>query len=118
MLKIPGRQWKVMTQGRRGDQGIRKTDLVAPSNLTSAPSKGKMKVNVREQCQQLLDFCLFVVLTHLSSSKLCDGDDGEISLHLPRLKTFEVLTGWLIPAQVINQNITIEEDFIHATAVL
>ena len=30
MLKIPGRQWKVMTQGRRGDQGIRKTDLVAP----------------------------------------------------------------------------------------
>jgi hypothetical protein len=29
----------------------------------------------------LLDVCLFVVLTHLSNSKLCDGDDGEISLH-------------------------------------
>jgi hypothetical protein len=107
-----------MIQGYCGDQGIRKTGLVAPSNLTSAPSKGKIKVNVREQCQQLLDFCLLVVLTHLSSSKLCNGDDGEISLHLPRLKTLEVLPGWLIPAQVINQNITIEEDILHAKAVL
>jgi len=42
----------------------------------------------------------------------------EISLHLPRLKTFEVLTGWLIPAQVINQNITVEEELIHWTAAL
>jgi hypothetical protein len=45
-----------MTQGCRGDQGIRKTGLVAPSNLTSAPRKGKMKINVREQGQQVLDF--------------------------------------------------------------
>lgn len=65
-----------------------------------------------------MDFCLFFLLPHLSSSKLRDCNDREIALHLSRLKTFEVLTGWLIPAQVINQNITIEEDLIHWTAVL
>ena len=110
MLEIPRRQPEVMNQGGRGDQGIRKAGVVVPSNLTPAPCNGKIEVNVREQGQQLLDLCLFFLLPHLSRRQFRDGDDREISLHLPRLKAFEILPGWLIPAQVINQNIAIEED--------
>jgi hypothetical protein len=47
------------------------------------PRNGKIEVNVREQCQQLLDLCLFVLLPHLSRRQLCNRDDREISLYHP-----------------------------------
>ena len=107
-----------MQQGGRGDQGIRQASVVLPSNLTPTPRDGKIEVNMREQGQQVLDFCLFILLPHLARCQFRNGDDREVALQLSCLKAFEVLPGWLIPAQVINQNITIEEDIIHAKAVL
>src|SRR5215813_14128796 len=86
--------------------------MVLPSNLTPTPRDGKIEVNMREQGQQVLDFCLFILLPHLARCQFRDGDDREISLHLPRLKASEILPGWLIPTQVINQNITIEETVV------
>ena len=71
---------------------------------------------MREQGQQVLDFCLFILLPHLARCQFRNGDDREVALQLSCLKAFEVLPGWLIPAQVINQNITIKKDLIHWTA--
>jgi hypothetical protein len=68
-----------------------------PSNLSPTPRNGKIEVNVREQGQQVLDLCLFFLLPHLSRSQFRNSDDREIPLHLPCLKAFEILTGWLIP---------------------
>jgi hypothetical protein len=36
----------------------------------------------------------------------------------PRLKAFEILQGWLIPAQMIDQDIAVEEELIHWTTAL
>jgi hypothetical protein len=96
MLEIPGRQREMTDQGRCSNQGICHACVVLPADLTCAPGHGKIAGEVREKCKQLMDFFLFLHLPHLSRSQLRDRDDGEVSLHLTRLKAFEVVTGWLV----------------------
>jgi hypothetical protein len=58
-----------------------------------------LPVDMREQ---LTDFVLSSLSTHLPTGELCNPDDGEIALLLACLESLEIQAGWIVTPQVVN----------------
>ncbi len=113
MTKISRRQRQVTHQGGGSDQGIRQASTVLAPNLTPTPGDGKIETNGSEQCEQLTDFVFLSLLAHLSGGELRSADDREITLLLTSLESLQIPSGRFVTSQVVNQNVTIEKDFVH-----